>query len=397
MKDLAATSTNKHLLMSVVGLHLTALTLPRRLMMANGLAILAVVMNHAASWGFTAMFWWTDSYLDVNLLPYLNGVGSLTYYALTAAVILTRFSVPTFVFVSGYFMAYAIGGNSTLRRKWRIIASRLRWLLIPYLIWSAVIFVARWLETCEETCQTETLLTYANKLILGSAIPAYYYVIVLVVLLLSAPLLVRFVKTHWQLTLAATMLLLLTARVQDYVSFIDIQFGSPIGLLRSLFVLSFYFVLGLVCKTHMAEFRQSLERAKPFFPLAIAVFGLLAFVDIEWQSRLGSLLPDHGHTSLFLDGYATTLILAFLTFERLPIPGAGLFVYLGGNVYGIYLMHQLLLEYLARGIHKLFPPLLDYPLLFFLLLIIAAIGVPLLSMIVVRTSPFGRAYRHLFG
>ena len=42
----------------------------KRLLMLSGLAITAVAVNHAANWGFIALFWWTDRYRAVAVPNY---------------------------------------------------------------------------------------------------------------------------------------------------------------------------------------------------------------------------------------------------------------------------------------------------------------------------------------
>ena len=65
----------------------------RRVFLLMGLAIVAVVCNHAAGWGYTAMFWWTDRYRPVTV-PNFDQTGTLPYYGLLLLKQLTLFSVP---------------------------------------------------------------------------------------------------------------------------------------------------------------------------------------------------------------------------------------------------------------------------------------------------------------
>lgn len=108
----------------------------KRLFWLNGIAILAVVLNHAVGWSFTAMFWWTDQYRAVSV-PNFDAVGSPTYYLLVVLKQLTPIAVPIFLVVSGYFIGFA----SRAGLNWKMIWARIRGILIPYLVWSVVTMV----------------------------------------------------------------------------------------------------------------------------------------------------------------------------------------------------------------------------------------------------------------
>lgn len=110
----------------------------KRLFLLNGLAILAVVCSHATGWGSIAMSPWADRYRLV-VGPDYDQTGTLPYYMLLAMKCLMPFSVPAFLFVSGFFVAYAARGSQSAL-SWKMVIVRLRNLLVPYLIWSVVIF-----------------------------------------------------------------------------------------------------------------------------------------------------------------------------------------------------------------------------------------------------------------
>ena len=86
------------------------------------------------------MFWWTDRFRSV-VIPCFDQVGTFPYYVMLVIQQLTAFSVPSFLFVSGFFVAYAARGErSTL--TWKTVGTRIGNLLVPYLIWSTVILIA---------------------------------------------------------------------------------------------------------------------------------------------------------------------------------------------------------------------------------------------------------------
>jgi len=159
----------------------------KRLLLLNGLAILAVVCNHAAGWGYTAMFWWTDRYRPVST-PNFDQLGSFSYYGLSVLRQITVFSVPAFLFASGYFVAYAARGRSA--PSWKMVKVRLTNLLIPYVIWSAVIFVGDALQGI-----THAPVEYLERQVSGGADEPYLYVPLLYQFYLLSPLVVPMAKT----------------------------------------------------------------------------------------------------------------------------------------------------------------------------------------------------------
>ena len=167
----------------------------RRLLILNGIAIIAVVINHAAGWGFTAMFWWTNRYLPVSI-PNFDQFGSLTYYLLVILRQITVFSVPAFLFVSGVFISYAARGEKS-KLNLKTIRMRLIYLLVPYLIWSLIIFVVEFMINGE----TFTITEYLRKLLLGQSTPAYFYVIVIFQFYLISPLIVLIARYQWMILL----------------------------------------------------------------------------------------------------------------------------------------------------------------------------------------------------
>jgi surface polysaccharide O-acyltransferase-like enzyme len=162
-------------------------------------------------------------------------------------------------------------------------------------------------------------------------------------------------------------------------------------------MLTFYFILGIVSKMQREEIIQLAQPMRSYLPSLVVVLGVLAFVDVAWVSRLEGLVPTLEHRSFFAYGYATVIALTLIATERTPTRGTKHLIQLNGAVYGIYLLHPLLLEYLARAVHRFAPWFLAYPIAFVASLVVGGIGLPLFFMSAVRRSPFKRSYRYLFG
>ena len=92
----------------------------KRLLLLNGLCILGVIFSHAALWVWVAMFWWTDRYRPV-VIPNYEALGSVSYYGVVVLQKLGVFAVPSFLFASGFFVAYAYRGKSGRSSKLRYI------------------------------------------------------------------------------------------------------------------------------------------------------------------------------------------------------------------------------------------------------------------------------------
>ena len=161
----------------------------KRLIILAGVSILAVICNHSAGWGFTAMFAWTDRYLPVAV-PNFDQMGTLSYWVLISIRQITVFSVPAFLFVSGFFVAYAFRGSDS-KKQWKIIKTRLVNILIPYLIWSMAIFFIGYIIG-----ERNNILEYLLRLLRGGAINAYFYIPVILQFYLLSPVLFRLAKSR---------------------------------------------------------------------------------------------------------------------------------------------------------------------------------------------------------
>ena len=96
----------------------------RRLLLLNGFAAIGAVLYHATGWGYTAMFWWTDRYLPVDV-PDFSQLGSVAYFSLRLVEQLIIFSIPSFLFVSGFFIAFATG-KSQQTVSLKIVGTRIK-------------------------------------------------------------------------------------------------------------------------------------------------------------------------------------------------------------------------------------------------------------------------------
>jgi membrane-bound acyltransferase YfiQ involved in biofilm formation len=366
----------------------------KRAFLLMGLAIVAVVWSHAAGWGQIAMFHWADRYRPVTV-PNFDEVGTPSYYVLLVIRQLTVWSVPAFLFVSGYFVAYAMGRQQTLR--WKVVASRLRHLLVPYFIWSSAIFLASALEGT-----IYTPLEYVEQLVFGTADGTFFYVPLLCQFYLLAFLFAPLASRKSQvLLLIAAVLQLGTISLRYLVLFgVDVPEIDLMGETWPwLFVWwVFYFPLGVVCGLHVRRFSQWLVQHKGKILVATVVLGVLAILEPEVIYRTTGVEWRFVPLTITTTVYAVAFVFCFLSFEKIPEVFSKAFSRFNKAALGIYLLHMTAMAYVARFIRQIAPSLLAYPVLFLNpLLLIVGLGVPLFLMNVVSKSPARKYYRLLFG
>ena len=370
----------------------------KRLLLLNGLSIIGVVLSHAAQRVYLSMFWWTDRYLPVTV-PNYDQLGSPSYYGIVIFQKIGVFAVPAFLFTSGFFVAYAARGKSAF--TWKMVGVRLKNLLIPYLIWSIVIFAGEFLQGT-----TYPPLEYVRRLLLGDAVPAYYYVFLLCQMYILSPLLAPLAKRHGRTLLAATGLMLLGVIGLFYAKLYSELGGIELPLVDSIIPLIpsrlfvrfiFFFVLGMVAGFHLKQFKQWLHRYRWILLATVLVSAPLAILETEWIFRTVGEDWRGGVFTLTGAAYAISFILAFMAFEQAPVPLPKALYELGKASYGIYLLHSTALVFFSRALQKLTPWLLAYQVVFLWVLVALAVGVPFLFMRIVARSPLRRSFRYLFG
>jgi hypothetical protein len=371
----------------------------RRLFLLPGLAIMAVVANHVAGWGFTAMFWWTDCYRSVDV-PNFDLLGSPAYYALMLIKQLTVVALPAFLFVSGYFVSFSIKGRQS-SPNWKMARTRVVHLLIPYLVWS---FVMLSCDALEGSIYSPG--EYLTKLFFGQAYNTYFYVPAICQLYLLSPLVVSLAKTKRWLLIAVATAIHVGIMSLDYSKlFYPGLANQPMVRLLTSYALFtrwiLWFALGTVCGLYSKEWLQRLVQWKWVWATLVVVFGVLTILEpkvitavLQGPMEL-ELLSNMGMVSE--NFYALALVFGFLAFADLPLPFPRAIGRLGSDSYGLYLVHGKAIEVASRVIRQVLPALLAYQALFVPLLFAVGLGVPLLAMEIVRRTPLRRYSQYLFG
>lgn len=357
----------------------------KRLFWLNGIAILSVVLNHAVGWGFTALFWWTDRFRAVSV-PNYDALGSPAYIILVVIKQLTPFAVPVFLVASGYFIAFASRAGLT----WKMVWARIRSLLFPYLVWSAVVLG---LEAIFG--ERFSAVQIGIKLLTGSASPVYYYVPIICQLFLLAPLLTPWIRSAvWKKVLIGAALLQVIMLGSNYLCIFGVVSWNVDWLFSNLV---FFFALGIALNYHLDEIRAWAQRRRFFWLAALVLFALLAIVETEVYFRRGLGDWRGGVETLAAMLYTLSFLMVFIGFDRFEFPYAGPLGKIGQKAYGIFLIHPIVLMLAAKLIYHVAPWMLGWQGLFQPVLLLLGVVIPLAGMRVVAGTPLRRAYRYLFG
>ena len=372
----------------------------RRLLMLNGLAILAVVANHASHSGFIAMFWWTDRYQAVSV-PNYDQMGSLSYFLLIAMQKLALFSVPTFLFITGIFLAYTARGAQT-HLTWKVVLRRILNLLPPYLLWTTVFIVVQFVLGEPVT----PVYVLASVFLVDYSI--FFFIPLVIFYYLISPFLSPLAKNRPLLLLGLGGLVLFMGIAKSYLELYTHMPGvtestavsGVIPFLQSgkIFEYFFYYAAGLVAGFHQAKLKEFVARAKWPLLAAVIVMAVLAVAEAEWVFQATELDTWRSRTlSLPTALFASTFILTFLAFDQVKLPFSGLLYQLGVDTLGIYLVHKSVLLVLPKIVYHVLPVILGLQPIYQSVLIAIAVGIPLVLMMIMRQSPIRSHYRTVFG
>jgi len=368
----------------------------RRLLLLNGFSTLGLILYHSVGWGFVAMFSWTHRYLPVAS-PNYDQLGSLSYLLMRFVEQLVIFTIPAFLFVSGFFIAFATGKTHS-NIGWGTIRARIKKMLIPYLIWSMALFGLMFIQG-----NRFTPLQYLRMLLTGQTNPAFYYVPLLIQYYLLSPLIVPLAKKYWKPLLFFTGIIQLAVQTSYYPALLGLD-APNLQMLPTLIpkwffpARIFWFALGVVAGFHIKTLKIWLDRYKWYFFVSVLVLIPLGMLEWEYYLRIsGQIWVDSRET--FLDTlYTLAFLFSFLAFDKISsTPFSKQIGDLGSKSFGIYITHSPVMEYTARGIYHLAPWIMGYQILFQPILILAGLGIPLVFMSIVNKSPARKYYQYLFG
>jgi membrane-bound acyltransferase YfiQ involved in biofilm formation len=367
----------------------------KRLLYLNGLAIITVILYHASAWGFIAMFFWTDRYRSVTV-PNFDMLGGATYFSLRAIEQLIIYGIPTFMFVSGFFIAISTG-RSQKAVPWRLVYERIKNLAMPFVLWSLIILGLNFAQG-ESYAPGELVRTIA----LGQTTDAYYFVPVLIQLYILAPLLASLARRRWKMLMVSSALLQIVVLLirYDQILGLDIPVLSTLSwLARSWFFAgyTFFFCLGITIGFHLQSFKDFLNRFRWVLLGTLVILYVIGMVEWELLLRLSGQDWIGPRETMIDQFYAAAFLLTYISFDKVKLPFSKQISSLGAKSYGIYLIHSPVLQYTSRILYHVAPAILAYQFIFQPILYLAGFGLPLLMMALVNRSPVRRFYAYIFG
>jgi peptidoglycan/LPS O-acetylase OafA/YrhL len=340
----------------------------------RGLAILLVVVNHSivlslaasAGAGHTAPPGWERFVLEA-----LRGLGLI--------------AVPTFLFISGGFMTYAVRGKD-LRTGYRTVLLGLRHIVVPYLLWSLVFYVLVFALRGERYAPQD----YLRNLAVGYP---YNFVPIVVFFYIASPFLIRVATRHPAAVLVTIALYqVFTAAVvrpglfgltfPEWARFLTIP-----GLRLSIAIWGIFFPLGIVFGLHARRWQEIVGRLWWLLAAAAAVsYSLAVLHETSFvQFPLAGLL------------FPVFAVMMMPLLARDAIPFVETLEAFGKRAYGLYLTNLVFLNIALVAIQAGIPWLYDQLLLLVPLLVVFTILAMQFLVAGVARLPAATAQRYVLG
>jgi peptidoglycan/LPS O-acetylase OafA/YrhL len=278
-----------------------------------------------------------------------------------------------------------------------MVGARIKALLIPYLIWSTAVLVARAMEG-----HVYPLSEYLTTFLTGTANPAYYYIILLCQFYLISPFLVPLARRHWKLLLVVAAIAQTAVQIQQYPAFLgwNSEMVQPFVdvIPKWLFPARlFWFSFGVVAGFHLQELKAWVTRWRWQLLVTLIISFCIGIPEWELYFRLSGLDWLSHRETLIDTVYSAAFLLCFIAFDKLSLPFPKQLGELGAKSFGIYLVHSPVMEYTARAVYHLAPWILLHQILMQPILVVVGLAIPLIAMEMVARSPARRFYSYLFG
>lgn len=366
----------------------------KRLLYLNGLAILMIPLEHASAYGVQNLFFfvWTALHPGVAV-PNYTLLGSIPFHVFTIIRQISAFSVPSFLFISGFFISFLAKGKDSNVTFSQVIP-RVKVLFFPFVIWTVIRFVLlrQWPKSLDEILQP------------------YHFVPLLIQFYIIAPLLVPLAKKHWKLLLLGAAFIHLGVQFFRYMDAYDLVVPGQhlvLSLTPRWLIIGqqpFWFPLGLVAGLHVKDIQPRLASLRPKLFIATITLGILMLVEYyvaygimkgAWQGE--GKFEGVEFTSFIRNFYIIAIMFLILSLEEKSLKFPKFFTNLGGKSLGIYMGNIPAIYVTALLIYHFIPVLLTQYLLYALILFAAGLGLPVLFMWIIRNTPLRVTYRYWFG
>ncbi len=232
----------------------------------SGIAMLLIVINHTIHMG-------TNVPVDLGYAPVTGVAQSI----LTFLQALGAFAVPTFLFISGSFVAYAARSQKKVLSI-RFIWASVRHILWPYLIWSVIFYIVAYLNRG----WTFTFTGYLKNLVIG--FPFHFIPLLMFYYIVSPILVILGRRFGWLLigVIGAYQLLLIVLLNPATFNFSlpeALQILVPPIIGSTLADWAIYFPIGIVYNLHAATYAPWLKRQRWILIALTVLTFLLGILD----------------------------------------------------------------------------------------------------------------------
>ncbi len=322
----------------------------------RGLAIWVVVFAHN-------IFYQIQSFNSANL--------ELAFTFLNFFIV----AMPIFFFITGYFSVRVARRNPK-----RFILSRLRLVVIPYIIWSTFYIIMQYfLSGFINFGKVFSLKDILGYYLLGNAVEEYYFIFVLVIFYLITPLLIEIPPSKFKILLPSLFILMMLFSALYYVpNYYDIHWISTFWAYRNPFTWLFFYVWGMSTfdKVSKSDFywRKTLPSKTIVLCVALYILSFIEFYFMPYKYEDGIPLMAPIGLAFSVVFIPILLKFAYIMSGKLPILSK-IFNEFGRHTLGIYLVNGFV-EGLLLGLgFILYPPLrlkssLEINLLFFAIALI---------------------------
>jgi peptidoglycan/LPS O-acetylase OafA/YrhL len=281
---------------------------------------------------------------------------------LAILLMLSKFAVPLFIFITGMVLFYNTGDKL---HYGRFMQKRLTDVIVPYIIWSLIYFTLAprgW-----NGFGWQDIPDLGLKLITGKTTSHFWYIIMLIQFYLLFPLFlraIRFVYNRYEakgrtiaLLISGVVYLVLAdqlrniARFMEWLSVPVLTDAFTTYADRNFLYFFFYFVLGAAAGLAVQRWNEWIQRLRWGYWTVFIVLGLrfIYKLMLEFQKPEGIQITFYT-VSLIRPDMILFLIASIMVMYQLAgklhnIRVTRLLAWIGGVSYGGYLMHMLMLRY----------------------------------------------------